>query len=137
MDIEFLFSANPFVAGGGQEQQQFSFVRPNHVLKVLANDSVELVGDADLTHEIIIQPPPEVQACGRDYIVEITSRGLRATVPVFRSRMKVNITETTGRLRVTLGGRSAARCYVKVYWEDKHTSAVRFYKDGYRHSWVL
>ena len=139
MDIEFLFSANPFVGGGGgggaggqqkQQQQQFSFVRPNYSKAVPANESVELVGHADMQSEIVVSPPMEIQGGDKDYIAEVVGRGIRAVVPVFRSRMSVNITETTGRLRVTLKGKSAPRCYVKVYSEDQQNK-VQFYKDGY------
>lgn len=138
MDIEFLFSANPFVGGGRasgggqqkQQHQQFSFVRPNYSKAVLATESVELVGHAGAQSEIIVSPPEEIQGGDNDYIAEVVGKGIRAVVPVFRSRMSVNITETTGRLRATMKGKSAPRCYVKVYSEDKQ-SRVRFYKDGY------
>ena len=122
MDIEFLFSSNPFVGGSNgssDSKQHFSFVRPNHTLHVKLEDG---------TDETRLGVPSDIIG-DRDHIVEIMSQGQREVVPVFRSKMSVNITETTGRLRVTIGGRSAPRCYVKVYGD--FGGNARFYKDGY------
>lgn len=131
MDIEFLFSTNPFVVGGGGESQKqhFSFVKPNYFRVINASESVELIGDAEQRSELLVPPPSEVLG-DKDYIAEVVAKGVRTVVPVFRSQMTVTITENTGRLRATINGKSAPRCYVKVY-SEYHDSKICFYKDGY------
>jgi hypothetical protein len=126
MDIEFMFSTNPFVGGGSASAAQFSFVRPNHTVAVPREDAVVL-GDRCETR--VVAP----EAVGdEDHIAEVTgSGGVRSVVPVFRSKMSVQITETTGRLRVTLAGKPAVAAYVKVYSRTSEHGKGTFYKDGY------
>ena len=95
MDIEFLFSSNPIVGGdqGNANSSQFTSIRPNFSRLVPIDESLELLDGACETR---FEVPPEVGE--QDHIAEVVGTGgSRAVVPVFRSRMSLTITESTGR----------------------------------------
>jgi len=118
MDLEFLFSSQPFVeAGSGQ----FRYVRPN------LTERKELPGDGDsLSFEI-----PE-RFASRNVLVEVTGGGKRVSSAVYANTMAVTLAENYGRLevRASEGGAPLARTYVKVY-ARKGDGTVAFFKDGY------
>jgi hypothetical protein len=118
MDVELLFSRNPFVQ---QVSGPFASIRPN--------DSVEVKlpeGKSRLT-----VPLPEALA-RRNVLVEVTANGKTRTLPCYASAMDLRMTENYGQLRVTeaSGGKPLSRVYVKVY-ARLGSGQVKFYKDGY------
>jgi hypothetical protein len=118
MDVELLFSRNPFVQ---QFQGQFSSIKANHSIDVaLPKDKRTL--------EIAL---PEVMQ-GRNVIVEVTGSGQTKTQAYYAHTLVVQTIENYGQVKVTqqTTGKPVSKAYVKVY--AKHNDGqVKFYKDGY------
>jgi len=118
MDLELLFSRNPFVQ---QESQRFSQIRPN------LTERIELPADqASLTFEL-----PEALLTA-NVLVEVATPGLSKSQAYYANSLDVQLTANYGQLRVTTAnpGKPLPRVYVKVYARMKDGN-VRFYKDGY------
>ena len=117
MDVEFLFSANPFVRG---EVGQSSLIEPNRV------EVVSLDG-ADRSTAI----PLPADLARSNLFVEVRGAGISRRATYFSSRLTVQGLERYGQLRVV--GNEAQRpipkAYVKVY--GMTDAGVRFIKDGY------
>ncbi|MEM7601539.1 MAG: hypothetical protein AAF357_09005, partial [Verrucomicrobiota bacterium] len=118
MDLEFLFSSNPFVSGGGG---QFSYIKPN------LSEQKNLPADDDRFGFNV----PEVFS-SKNVLVEVVGAGQRETVAVYSNQLDVELSERYGRLRVGLEGEESAvpKAYVKVYARMKD-GTVKFFKDGY------
>ncbi|MBI4605992.1 MAG: hypothetical protein HY721_28845 [Planctomycetes bacterium] len=118
MDIELLFSRNPFV---GEHAGAFSYVRPNNL------DTVRL-DPAKTSH--VFEIPERFRAA--NVLVEVSGAGLRASRTHYSSAMDVRVTEPYAQARVTdaASGKPLPEVYVKVYARRKDGS-VQFYKDGY------
>lgn len=118
MDLELLFSRNPFVqASGGR----FSTVRPD------ASERRELyAGDRTMTFAL-----PE-RYHGANVMVEVAAAGVRKAQAYYAHSLAVQVTESYGQARVAnaASGRPLGRVYVKVY-ARMSGGQVRFYKDGY------
>lgn len=118
MDLELLFSRNPFVQ---HESRQFSQIMPNltRIIKLPARAT---------SHEF----PLPAELGNSNVLVEITGAGLTQSQAYYSNALKVQLTENYGQLRVTHGkdSQSLAKVYVKVYARMQN-GAVRFYKDGY------
>jgi len=119
MDVEFLFSSNPFVK---QEGGAFAFVRPNRV------DRVVLPTDRN---EISLDLPEALR--NANLLVEVRAGGKAARQAYFASSLAVELMENYGQLRVTHAetGRPLSKVYVKVYAREAGGDRVRFHKDGY------
>ncbi|MEM1441291.1 MAG: hypothetical protein AAGF67_03045 [Verrucomicrobiota bacterium] len=118
MDLELLFSSQPFVSGGGG---QFAYIQPNK------SEEKQLPEDGGVfTFEI----PEEFSS--KNVLVEVVASGQRETVAVYSNRLDVQLSERYGRLDVDHdeSGEAVPRAYVKVYAKMKDGS-VRFFKDGY------
>ncbi len=118
MDVELLFSTNPFVTQSGG---QFANIRPN------ASKDVKLPkdgGKADL--------PLPAEFANRNVLVEVTAAGKTRAVPYYATAMTVNVTENYGQLKAsdTAGGKGSGKVYVKVYAKLAN-GEVKFHKDGY------
>ncbi len=118
MDLEFLFSSQPFVSAGSG---QFSYIRPNFT------ETRGRAGDGQLLEFEI----PE-RFAGRNVLVEAVSEGKRASAPVYANTLDVRLSESYGSLQVRdrTDGSPLPRTYVKVYARFGD-GAVRFFKDGY------
>jgi len=118
MDLELLFSRNPFVqdlAG------QFAVVRPN------ASQTVDLPRDKQT---LTLDLPAEFR--DRNVMVEATAGAITRAQPYYPHALGVQLVENYGHLRVTHAekGTPLAGVYVKVY-ARLQDGTVRFYKDGY------
>ncbi len=115
MDLEFLFSTNPFV---GQDSARFSQIQPNKTETVKLDASGKAV-----------PLPREFQ--NRNVLVEAVSGGLRKSQPVYANELKVTVSEAFGQVQVrhAKDDRPLAKVYVKVYAEVN--GQPKFYKDGY------
>jgi hypothetical protein len=117
MDLEFLFSTNPFVSsdGGG-----FSVVQPNK------SERLQLA-DGKRTHTFEL--PREYQS--RNVLVEVIGGGKKRSEAVFSNELQPAVSERFGILTVRHAedGRALPASYVKVYALTK--SGPVFYKDGY------
>ncbi len=118
MDIELLFSRNPFVQ---QYSGQFSTIRPN------LSASVDLPSDQS-TFQFDL---PE-QLRNSNVLVEIVGAGITRSQAYYANSLDVQVVENYGQLRVgdQASGRPLSKVYVKVYGRMED-GAVQFYKDGY------
>jgi hypothetical protein len=118
MDIELLFSRNPFVQ---QYSSQFSHIRPNQVQTL------------DLPQDRTSQSfPLPADLLNRNVLVEIRGGGQTKSQAYYSNALAVQVIENYGQVRVTHAesAKPLAKVYVKVYGRMKDGS-VRFYKDGY------
>lgn len=118
MDIELLFSRNPFVQ---QSSSQFSQVRPN------------------LTETFEIRPtgkqfefPLPAELHNRNVLVEVVAAGQTKSQAYYSNSLSLQLTENYGQLQVTSAnpGKPLPAVYVKVY-ARMQDGGVKFYKDGY------
>jgi hypothetical protein len=118
MEVELLFSRRPFVS---DDTEQFTFVLPN------GTQSVKLPVAAE-NHVFAL---PDKYREG-NVMIEIEAGGIRKAKAYYANRLRVEMTESYGRVRVT--GQDNAKplpsTYVKVYARMKD-GRVKFYKDGY------
>ena len=117
MDLEFLFSANPFVESSAE---RFSVIRPNYSTLVRLPDK----GDV---HRFEL--PAEF--AGKNVLVEAVGAGRRVAQAYYANDLKVQLVEQYGRLQVLHAktGQPLSKVYVKVY--AKTPQGAKFFKDGY------
>lgn len=118
MDIELLFSRNPFVQ---QQTGQFSFIRPNE------KQTLELPeGESEYEFEI----PESLRSA--NMLIEIVSKGVKESKAYYSNAINVQVVESFGILNVGLQstGKPLPKTYVKVFARMKN-GRVQFYKDGY------
>jgi hypothetical protein len=117
MDVELLFSRNPFSQQFGD---RFALVRPNQTVEL------ELPADKD---QVEIDLPAKFASVNT--LIELKAAGKTFSLPRFARTMNVLVMENNGQLKVTTEGtKPLAKAYVKVY--ARHTDGkVRFHKDGY------
>lgn len=118
MDIELLFSRNPFVQ---QKGGQFSYIQPNRV------DQLKLPASGKTT---TFSLPREFW--NANVIVEIVAGGVTRAQPYYANSLAVQVIENYGHLKVTNQKTDVplAKVYIKVYARLKD-GTVQFYKDGY------
>ncbi|MCA9147917.1 MAG: hypothetical protein KDA92_01395 [Planctomycetales bacterium] len=118
MDIELLFSRNPFVQ---QHDGQFAYIAPNsqEALTVSASEGT-------LSHEL----PAALQ--NKNVLIEVEAAGKRVAQPYYSNLLNVQISDAYGQLRVTREGETKplSTVYCKVYARLQDGRTV-FYKDGY------
>ena len=118
MDVELLFSRNPFVQ---QFSGQFSAIRPNLTTEVA-------LPEGQTTFKATI---PE-SLHNRNVLIEVTGAGQTRSQPYYANSLQVQVVENYGQVRVTHAktGKPVAKAYVKVYARTG-SGEVKFYKDGY------
>ena len=117
MDVELLFSRNPF---SQQYGDRFALVRPNQTLEIeLAADKTETFLDLPARFASV------------NTLVELKGAGKATALPRYAKTMDVLVMENNGQLKTTTGAaKPLAKAYVKVY--ARHADGkVRFHKDGY------
>ncbi|MFO0912824.1 MAG: hypothetical protein U0795_07695 [Pirellulales bacterium] len=121
IDVEQLFSRQPFAVLDQQQRTGLAIVEPNR------------------TQTVEIQPtqtrysiPLPTELAGRHVYVEVTGGGKSAGQLAFASSLQVLISDRFGLLAVRdqASGRPLAKTYVKVYGQSQD-GTVEFYKDGY------
>ena len=118
MDIELLFSRNPFVQ---QYSGQFSNIRPN------LTQTLDLPAkQAATTFEL----PKQLHSS--NVLVEITGAGQTKSRAYYANALAVQVVENYGQIHVKHSetGKPLAKVYVKVY-AQMQDGTVKFYKDGY------
>jgi hypothetical protein len=118
MDVELLFSRNPFVQQSGG---QFAWIKPN-----LTREVTLPAGGKTLA------VPLPAEFANRNVLVEVSAAGKTRALPHYAGAMDVTLTENYGQLRVAEanGGKPLAKVYVKAYARLADGS-VKFHKDGY------
>ena len=122
MDIELLFSRNPFVKTRGG---QFSLIRPNMTAIV----ALPKIGAGKLGKHSFKLPG---KYSTRNVMVEVVAAGVRKSDAYFANTMAVQVISNYGQVKVANAktGRPLPKVYVKVYARMKN-GQVQFYKDGY------
>ena len=117
MDLEFLFSTNPFVSSSSGS---FSVVRPNK------SERLQL---ADNKRSHNFELPREYQS--KNVLVEVIGGGKKRSLAVYSNELNTAVSERYGILTVRHAGdnRPLPATYVKVY--ALTSSGPQFYKDGY------
>ncbi len=118
MDIELLFSSNPFVH---DVNDQFSFVKPVKTTTLKFPEK---------TKEFEFDVPPEF--LNSNVMIELNAAGTRKSQAYYANAMTVQTIENYGQVKVVNPKTEAPmpKVYVKVYSKMKD-GEVRFYKDGY------
>ena len=118
MDIELLFSRNPFIQ---DQSAQFSLIRP------VLSQSIEL--DADKKEHAI--PLPD-RFKSSNVMIEVVAGGLRKSQAYYANAMRALVVENYGQVKVTHQdtGKPLSKVYVKVYGKLS-SGEVKFFKDGY------
>jgi hypothetical protein len=118
MDIEVLFSRNPFAQ---HDSKQFSLVVPN------LTQMVPLADKKPVTEF----PLPDALAT-KNILVEIVGGGITRAQASYSTAMRAQLFENEGQLRVTreADGQPLSKVYVKTYARMKN-GTIKFYKDGY------
>ncbi len=118
MDIELLFSSNPFVQEYGG---RFSYIRPN----LSATVKLDAKGNT-ATFDL-----PE-QFHNSNVLVEITAGGQTKSKAYYANSLNVQTVENYGQLQVSNADtrKPLSTVYVKVY-AQMQDGRVKFYKDGY------
>ena len=118
MDIELLFSRNPFVQ---KYSGQFSNIRPNSSKQIVLPQNKKV-----FTYDL----PEELQTS--NVLIEIVAAGKTKTQAYYSNSLKVQLISNYGHLRVTESeeGKPLSKVYVKVYAQRKD-GQVKFFKDGY------
>lgn len=118
MDVELLFSRNPFVQ---KFDGEFASIQPNHTQEVTLPDGQAAHG---------IEVPKGLQ--NRNILVEIVGAGKTRTQAYYSHSLNVQVIENYGQVRVTeqQSGKPVPKAYVKVYAQS-NDGTVKFYKDGY------
>ena len=117
MDLELLFSRNPFVS----REDDSPVIQPN------MTQSVDFSVGAG---ERLLDVPEELK--NRNLLVEVSGGGLSRSQVLTANALNVNVMESFGQLSVlSEEGRGPVEgAYVKVYARHADGS-VKFYKDGY------
>ena len=118
MDVELLFSRNPFVQQFGG---RFAYIRPN------ASEHIELPADRS---RFEFELPEQLH--NSNVLVEIIGGGEARSQAYYSHSLGLQLVENYGQLRVTHAEtqRPLAKTYVKVYARLKD-GRLQFYKDGY------
>jgi hypothetical protein len=117
MDIELLFSRNPFVQ---QQSGEFRSIRPN------LSEMVSL----DAANKGKSWPLPEALR-NRNVLVELTAAGQTKSQAYYANSLTAHVVENYGQVQVNLdNGKPLPKTYVKVY-ARLNNGQVKFYKDGY------
>jgi hypothetical protein len=117
MDIELLFSRNPFVVQGNDS---VPVIQPN------LSETIAVTGD----QQVELKIPETIR--NRNVLVEVSGGGQSQSRVITANSLSVSVAETQGLLsvRAAQGKGPVEKAYVKVYAQH-NDGAIRFYKDGY------
>ncbi|MCY2964347.1 MAG: hypothetical protein NT069_12045, partial [Planctomycetota bacterium] len=126
MDVELLFSRNPFVR---QFRGQFSAVKPNQTALVSLKPA-DAPDEKPASGTMRIPLPKEL--LNKNILVEITGAGENRTQAYYSHSLGVQVIENYGQVRVTQATteKPVSKAYVKVYTRTAG-GEVKFFKDGY------
>ncbi|MFM7162531.1 MAG: hypothetical protein ACKO3P_19410 [Planctomycetaceae bacterium] len=125
MDLELLFSRNPFAQG---YQGQFSAIRPNRSERVVVGAGDQKDQPASGTRRVPL--PDDLKK--RNVLVEVVAAGETRSQPHYANSLAVQLIENFGQVKVTRAeaAQPVPKAYVKVY-AQLASGEVKFYKDGY------
>ena len=119
MDVELLFSRNPFVR---RSAGQFAYIRPNLTTHLDLSEAEE--------GEVTFPIPESLR--GMNLLVEVVSGSARHTEVHLSNRLDVQLVENYAQVRIVdrAGHAPLSKVYVKVFARTGD-GRIRFYKDGY------
>lgn len=122
MDVELLFSHNPFVQ---QFSGQFNSIKPN----LSADVRLKPIEGKTQGRETISIPDALRH---KNVLVEIIAGGQTKSQAYYSHSLAIQVVENYGQIKVTdqVAGGPVAKAYVKVY-AQLSDGRVKFYKDGY------
>ena len=130
MDIEFLFSTNPFAR---DQLDGFSMIRPNETQTIKLEDANkgESAGKGGADKGTLEFELPEIFA-NRNVLVEVVAGDQSKSHAWFANSMDVQVVESWGQVLLTdpVKERPLSGAYVKVFARDQG-GKVAFHKDGY------
>jgi len=120
MDIELLFSRNPFAQ---QDGSRLSMIEPN------VTDAIKIEKSSS-TKELNLVIPEKLK--NKNVVIEVSGGGLTRNLVLYANSLVINHSPNLGRLQVLTkqGLQPLEGAYVKVYSRDT-SGTVKFYKDGY------
>ncbi|BBM82566.1 hypothetical protein [Candidatus Uabimicrobium amorphum] len=118
MDLELLFSRNPFVKSTAD---QFSIIHPNSTQKISLDKKQQ-----KMTHAL---PQKYVE---QNVLVEVVAGGKTKAQAYYPHNLKLHVAQNYGQLQVrdAKSNSMLKKVYVKVY-AKYNDGTVQFYKDGY------
>lgn len=118
MDVELLFSRNPFVK---KQDDSFAMIQPNFV------ETVALPANQT---SIAVDLPEQFRTS--NVLVEVVGAGKTERQAYYANSMDLQMVQQMGQLKVSQqkSGQPLSKVYVKVY-ARKSNGSVQFYKDGY------
>ena len=118
MDIEFLFSSNPFVTQGSD---RFGIIKPNlsERRQWVDNNGTQTLALPESVH-------------GKNVLIEIEGGGRMYSQAHYSHKLDVQVAENYGHVQVSHASdqRPLSKVYIKVYARKKD-GQNEFYKDGY------
>lgn len=122
MDVELLFSRNPFVQ---QFSGQFNSIKPNLTTEIPLKPV-----DGKIQGNQVIPLPDALRH--KNVLVEIIASGQVKAQAYYSHSLATQVIENYGQIKVTdqVAGKPVAKAYVKVY-AQMSDGRVKFYKDGY------
>eukprot|EP00923_Selenidium_pygospionis_P020584 GHVN01035533.1.p1 GENE.GHVN01035533.1~~GHVN01035533.1.p1 ORF type:complete len:2468 (+),score=417.48 GHVN01035533.1:775-7404(+) len=127
MNLEFLFSTNPFV---GTDATRFTQVTPNHSVTVPTTNTLT---DNEVDQVAVVPIPDQFQ--NQNVMVEAVGGGIRVSEALYANNLRVTLAESYGRLEVCSesDNKPLSTVYVKVYAQPNSAQMSKgvFYKDGY------
>ncbi len=128
MDVELLFSRNPFVQ---HFSGQFSSIKPNRSEDVPL-DGGQVAAEAGRRKPATKLIPLPAELDNKNVLVEVLGAGQTKTQAYYSHSLSVQVIENYGQVKVThkTTGKPVPKAYVKVYAQMADGS-VKFYKDGY------
>ncbi|MDB5384756.1 MAG: hypothetical protein JWM11_402, partial [Planctomycetaceae bacterium] len=146
MDVELLFSRNPFVQ---QFRGEFSSIKPNHTVEVALVDEAKVPAAVDPKAQAAKAADPKIAGAAKNkpvakliplpaalqnknVLVEVVGAGQTKTQAYYSHSLSVQVIENYGQIKVThqTTGQPVSKAYVKVYAQMAN-GVVKFYKDGY------
>ncbi|EAS01818.2 hypothetical protein TTHERM_00565630 (macronuclear) [Tetrahymena thermophila SB210] len=120
LDIEVLFSTQPFMEGGNRNE--FTFIKPNHTI----NLNFEKLSTLE---KQVIDIPAEY--ANKNLYIQLVSTSGSQILSYFSSSLKVQMIEKYGQVKI-LDEKNAPlqKVYVKCFAKYKDDS-VQFFRDGY------
>ena len=136
MDLELLFSSNPFLNSEASSAATSASASSSSFLYLVPNEQMQITlppSAASATSTYTIPLPPRF--LHSNLLVSVSAGSLHLTKPLYSHGLSVSVIEQFGQLKATArsDGRPLSRVYVKVYARggEGGEQHVSFYKDGY------
>ena len=145
MNIEVMFSNNPFMNSSGDKatSENFNWIKPSYTVTVDLPDQKISTEEQTQDEDFDIIGVGQVNALqtfkipfnggNKNVFVEISSGSIKRRQAYYANHLYTHVSESFGVVRVMSekSKRPLAGVYVKVYARLKQGGAIHFWKDGY------